>query len=772
MKKFGKLLAILLVFLPFAANLLSAVPASAADDSVVVKLHKKAFSQSQPETTQNTGGELSQYADTIGIQGISYAVYDITSAYYGTGTFTEANYTGISATLAEGVSEVDRDASDAANTDAVQAAKNNFTIKNDTKSVLTTAPFVAAGTTGNSDDVGEDASGPELGDLTLTLPAKSGGKDAVYLIVEAEKYGYSHASSMILGLPVQDPMDATRTLGTAASPINLYPKSEVETGALYAKKTSFDGDAINGAQFVIQRLSDGRYVSGSNDGIYTPGATPYTFYSGKTYDPSDTDPSGIAATDAAQGMLIVKGLSPRIYRLEETQSVDENAGTGYEKGTAEIVNSERYKYFEVKVDGTAYELETTTDANGYTVPVTFDDDGNKIPAPILNADGSIIAGTDGEYTYVDKSSTGLTSNDALTIKNDTASVEKTAAHSGAGKNDSEGYDVGSDVDFTITVDVPYGINDNTTTDDGLGGTQDVRLYQKFNIEDAYSKGLELQTAANAQLEGATLVLKDADGAVIDDNVPYTINTTDAPQHVSVPTGGGSFILAVDGDYVNDGNLEPGGTLTLTYKMTLTDQAAMNGENSNEANVDNGHIWVPQTKIPHVDIETGGYNFQKVDANKESKTLSGAEFLVTRTVQDGDGNDQLEYLSLEGYEGKDAPTSGLYNVSWVTDTTDATTYVSGTAGKFTVLGLAEGDYQLLETKAPEGYAISKDSDNLGFTVELRTTTSDTFLGKITNVTKGILPTTGGKGILLLIVVGLVLVGSAVYYFRKRRETSDM
>lgn len=112
-------------------------------------------------------------------------------------------------------------------------------------------------------------------------------------------------------------------------------------------------------------------------------------------------------------------------------------------------------------------------------------------------------------------------------------------------------------------------------------------------------------------------------------------------------------------------------------------------------------------------------------------------------------------------------SGEYPYAWSDEVTgsdwEEVKLISDSEGKFSIEGLKQGAYCLQETKAPEGYALPKnEAAYTEFTVDDDPTTSDETT--IDNQPKGILPSTGGMGIIVFILVGTALVGGAVIYFK--------
>lgn len=135
---------------------------------------------------------------------------------------------------------------------------------------------------------------------------------------------------------------------------------------------------------------------------------------------------------------------------------------------------------------------------------------------------------------------------------------------------------------------------------------------------------------------------------------------------------------------------------------------------------------------------GDYGFHKVDSTTGSK-LAGAEFIIR--------NQAKQYLTFDA----DGHLSG------VVDQREQATKLTAADGIFKVTGLPYGDYQLIETLAPDGYTLGKVHD---FTISDEAPSAP---DRIENDPYS-LPVTGGQGIFWFIVLGLILTLSSLAIWR--------
>ncbi|WP_180275209.1 pilin N-terminal domain-containing protein [Streptococcus suis] len=197
------------------------------------------------------------------------------------------------------------------------------------------------------------------------------------------------------------------------------------------------------------------------------------------------------------------------------------------------------------------------------------------------------------------------------------------------------------------------------------------------------------------------------------------------------------------------------------------------------------------------VITHGKRFIKTDNqdNFGGEKLLGAEFVVT--------NGQNQYLALKSAdtqaaalakykqaeqdylasvkandgqaEAKKALRDAAYEAlnmqwEWVAEKNQAFTFISSKDGKFEVKGLKAGQYELVETKAPEGYALP--SDTIPFQVSRgswgegeEVTTANFQQVKNKKIT---IPQTGGIGTLVFTVVGLSAMVFAFIAMKKRQS----
>ncbi|GEN93986.1 SpaA isopeptide-forming pilin-related protein [Pediococcus ethanolidurans] len=153
------------------------------------------------------------------------------------------------------------------------------------------------------------------------------------------------------------------------------------------------------------------------------------------------------------------------------------------------------------------------------------------------------------------------------------------------------------------------------------------------------------------------------------------------------------------------------------------------------------------------LKIGDKEFVKVDKDDDKLKLEGAEFVILRS---NDPNATKEYAVL------DTDDDNKF-VRWTKEESEATTLTSAKeTGLFKVTGMQYGTWYLQETKAPEGYGLRDDL--IPFTIDGK---SNQKTQKVTNTKYG-LPSTGGMGIWLFVLIGAALMGGSGYYYYKSRK----
>ncbi|MGX6427870.1 SpaA isopeptide-forming pilin-related protein [Levilactobacillus yonginensis] len=195
--------------------------------------------------------------------------------------------------------------------------------------------------------------------------------------------------------------------------------------------------------------------------------------------------------------------------------------------------------------------------------------------------------------------------------------------------------------------------------------------------------------------------------------------------------------------------------TKKHKLSLTFTVDKDGNIKALKTLPNrAHFDIQGTRIGiKNDLILGGAEFKKVDAQTE-KGLAGAKFKVQKISPKG-----KTYWAV--FKGKTF-------VKWVTSKAAATELTSAEDGTFDFTGVpyvydqrhGKVTYNLVETQAPAGYALLKEATPFEINEE-------TNIQTIKNESYA-LPTTGGMGIWLFLLIGSLLMGGAGYlYYRQRK-----
>ena len=173
-------------------------------------------------------------------------------------------------------------------------------------------------------------------------------------------------------------------------------------------------------------------------------------------------------------------------------------------------------------------------------------------------------------------------------------------------------------------------------------------------------------------------------------------------------------------------------------------------------------------------------FKKVDADKPDKALAGAEFEIQKKFKNKLGEENYQAIKRDG----------TIFIPSGSNQADKWTATSGEKGQFEFKEIPDGEYQIFETKAPEGYAlvekivfkfdvengkiIYKDKkDHKISKIDLNIQdknkeNSDTNRILVTNK-KAQYPSTGGPGVWIgYTILGLIIMFVAVLTYSKRKD----
>lgn len=317
------------------------------------------------------------------------------------------------------------------------------------------------------------------------------------------------------------------------------------------------------------------------------------------------------------------------------------------------------------------------------------------------------------------------------VKNEEVTIDKTADKTSVTKNEK--------VAYTVTVDIPtYGAEATDKT---------------FYVSDLLPDGLTLDTAS--------INVKIDDAAV--DSTAYTLDTTATADY--------AFKLSVSTQQYTDSWTNEGGKkLVITYSATLNDDntTAVNTKETNTATFDySNYPYVAgshKQKTDTADVTTFAIKIDKYDNADESTKLSGAKFDLYRTATQADVDAGITTVKIPHTEIQGI----LLESNKTTNTNGVATFEKYEAND------NKYDYYLVETKAPSGYNILSNAVKVNFTDDSVSGTNGVYTVEVPNSSGITLPITGGEGIVLFSVIGIVFMGGAVFLFimtRKKAKAND-
>ena len=341
----------------------------------------------------------------------------------------------------------------------------------------------------------------------------------------------------------------------------------------------------------------------------------------------------------------------------------------------------------------------------------------------------------GEAVYKYDETTGLMVADNKTIDAKGATYTLTKAFEGEdGETTYQVVERGQEVPFTITAVFPS--YDKATTD------------RAFQITDEPT-GMKV-TEVTVKVNGVTLT-PETDYKLVgvnEDNTDGAAVTLPAAENTKVRV---RFIS----DYIGTSNAHAGQTVVVTVKAQITDADSF----SNKASSDKG------SNIPNVDGKLGSIAINKYDENGKAggKLLAGAEFSIAPA---GDDTAKIQFILVEK---KDSNGVSVYKKATAEEINNAdivkVTNIVAEDGKVIAKGLDDGEYKIVEEKAPAGYSVvpvknATITNGANPTVEVDV--ADTQLHS--------LPHTGGIGTTIFTIGGCaIMIVAAGLFFATRRKT---
>ena len=213
-------------------------------------------------------------------------------------------------------------------------------------------------------------------------------------------------------------------------------------------------------------------------------------------------------------------------------------------------------------------------------------------------------------------------------------------------------------------------------------------------------------------------------------------------------------------YIGTDNGHAGQTVTVEVKAQITDADTF----VNKASSDKG------SKPSEVNGKLGSITINKYDekyvpGNANNKLLADAEFSIAPK------NNPKEKIQFVLVAEKDNDGKSIYKKATAEEINDQkvtkVTNIVAKAGVVVAKGLDDGEYTIVEEKAPAGYSVVSVDDVTILNGDNPVATADVSDTKLHS-----LPHTGGMGTYLFTIIGVVVMaGAAGAFFISRRKGSE-
>lgn len=209
------------------------------------------------------------------------------------------------------------------------------------------------------------------------------------------------------------------------------------------------------------------------------------------------------------------------------------------------------------------------------------------------------------------------------------------------------------------------------------------------------------------------------------------------------------------NYIGENNTHAGQTVTVEVKAQITDAATF----ANKASSDKGN------NTPEVNGKLGSITINKYDENykadaTDNKLLAGAEFSIA--PKDGA---KIQFV----YVGEKGGTS-VYKKATAEEIADANTVkvtnIVAKDGVVVAKGLDDGEYEIVEEKAPAGYSVVEVPN-----VTIANGDNPVATANVADSKLHSLPHTGGMGTTLFTIAGCaIMVAAAGFFFASRKRVN--
>ena len=308
-----------------------------------------------------------------------------------------------------------------------------------------------------------------------------------------------------------------------------------------------------------------------------------------------------------------------------------------------------------------------------------------------------------------------------------------------GENGTTTYQVverGQEVPFTITAVFPS--YDKDTTDRAFQITDEPTGMKVTEVTVKVG-----ETPLTAGADTYSLVSVNTDGS---DGDPIT----------ALPAAEGQKVrVRFASSYIGTANAHAGQTVTVEVKAQITDAATF----ANKASSDKGN------NTPEVNGKLGSITINKYDENykadaTDNKLLAGAEFSIA--PKDGA---KIQFV----YVGEEGGTS-VYKKATAEEIADANTVkvtnIVAKDGVVVAKGLDDGEYEIVEEKAPAGYSVVEVPN-----VTIANGDNPVATANVADSKLHSLPHTGGMGTTLFTIAGCaIMVAAAGFFFASRKRVN--